>query len=241
MTAPKVLGLIPARAGSKGIPRKNVKALLGKSLIQRACESAVESGVLDRVILSTDDPEAARIAREIGLETPFRRPDELSGDDVAMIDVILHSLGFLRKTGYVPQAVLLLQPTSPFRTVTHIHEAVRRLDGYDAVCSVTPLPRHLCPHYVMRISNDGFLQHFLPDGEGYTRRQDVPQAYFRDGTIYLTRTDVLLSQRGIYGSRCHPMILSADETLTIDDEVDWQECVRRLQMRDTASPRGKAA
>jgi CMP-N,N'-diacetyllegionaminic acid synthase len=224
----KVLGLIPARGGSKGVPGKNIRPLAGKSLVQRAFECAVASGVVDRVILSSDDPEIAAAAERFGLEVPFLRPAELARDESPMIDVSIHALTVLQQAGYVPDAVLLLQPTSPLRLPGHLREAVRLLGDNDSVCSVTPLPKDLCPHYVLKIGADGFLDYFLEDGARFTRRQDVPQAYKREGTIYLTRASVILSQRSFYGKRCVPMIIDWNESLTIDDPTEWAEAERRL-------------
>src|SRR5262245_55729709 len=121
----KLLGLIPARGGSKGVPGKNLRPLAGKSLVQRAYECAVASGVVDRVVLSTDDPRIAAAAREFGLEAPFIRPAEFARDESPMMDVILHALGALRETGYLPDALLLLQPTAPLRRPAHLQPGVR--------------------------------------------------------------------------------------------------------------------
>jgi CMP-N-acetylneuraminic acid synthetase len=225
----KVLGLIPARGGSKGIPDKNIIPLAGRSLVQRAFECALESDVIDRIVLSTDDPAIAEAALGFELEVPFLRPRELARDDSPMIDAAVHALATLGEMGYVPDALLILQPTSPLRTPAHIREAVRLLGDNDSVCSVVPLPQDLCPHYVMRISRDGYLDYFMPDGARYTRRQDVPQAYKREGTIFLTRTAVILEQRSFYGTRCVPMIVDPEESLNIDEPAEWAEAERRLK------------
>lgn len=223
-----ILGLIPARSGSKGVPGKNIRPLAGKSLVQRAFESAAASGVLERIILSTDDLEIAEAAKGFGLESPFLRPPEFSHDKSPMIDVAIHALMMLKAKGYVPDAVLTLQPTSPLRRPEQIQKAVSLLGDNDSVCSVVPLPKDLCPHYVMKISSDGYLDYFMPDGGRYTRRQDVPQAYKRDGTIYLTRTAVLLGQRTFYGQRCVPMVINLEESLNIDGPREWAEAELRL-------------
>lgn len=224
----KVLGLIPARGGSKGVPGKNTRELLGKSLIERAYSTACAAGVLDRIVLSSDDETAVRIAGKIGLEVPFVRPAEVSGDTTAMIDVVLHALDCLEKDGYLPDAVCLLQPTSPLRQAKHIQQAVEILGEHDSVCTVIPLPQDLCPHYVMKITEDGYLDHFMPDGAKYTRRQDVPLAYRREGTIFLTKTSVLREQRSFYGSRCKPLPLDLEESLNIDTAEEWAEAETRL-------------
>lgn len=224
----KVLGLIPARAGSKGIPGKNKKLLAGKTLVHRAFESAQAAGVLDRIILSTDDPEIASAAQALGLEVPFVRPSQLAADDAAMIDVVIHAISFLQAADYRADGLLLLQPTAPLRESSHIRRAVELLADYDSVCSVVPLPKDICPHYLMKINANGFLEYFLPDGSGYVRRQDVPQAYQRDGTIYLTKTEILLEQRTFYGDRCFPMVLDPKESINIDEPADWIEAERSL-------------
>ena len=224
----KVLGLIPARGGSKGIPDKNIAPLAGKSLVQRAFETGRASGVVDRIILSTDDSRIAQVAESLGLEVPFMRPAPLASDGAAMIDVVIHALSFLKSQGYSPDAVLLLQPTAPFRRPEHIQEAVRLLGDFDAVCSVVALPKDICPHYLMKINENGMLEYFLPDGPSYFCRQDLPQAYQRDGIIYLTRTSVLLERRSFYGDRCLPMVIDPRESLNIDEPEDWIEAERRL-------------
>jgi CMP-N,N'-diacetyllegionaminic acid synthase len=232
----RVLGLIPARGGSKGVPGKNIRPLAGKSLVERASECALASGVLDRVILSTDDSGIAEAARGFGLEVPFLRPGTLGRDDTAMVDVVVHALETLAEQGYDPDAVLLIQPTSPLRRPEHLRRAVELLGPHDAVCSVVALPADLCPHYVMRIDPSGFLDHFLPEGAGVTRRQDVPPAYRRDGTIFLTRSQVLLEQRSFYGRRCIPMLLAAHEALNIDEPADWAAAERRIAAGVTCTP-----
>lgn len=224
----KVLGIIPAKGTSRGVPEKNKRPLLGMSLVERTFRVARSAGVLDRMILSTDDPAIAADAQRVGLEVPFLRPDAIARDETPMIDVVLHALEALASDGYAPDGVLLLQPTSPLRTAAHIRDALARLDGYDAVCSVTPLPKDLCPHYLVRVGEDGLMSFFMPDGARYTRRQDVPQAYRRDGTIFLTRTSVLRAARSFYGERCAALVLRPDEILNIDEPADWAEAERRL-------------
>ncbi|MCP3880496.1 MAG: acylneuraminate cytidylyltransferase family protein [Sulfitobacter sp.] len=227
----KILGLMPARSGSKGMPGKNIRPLCGRSLIARAAETACSAGILDRIVLSTDDRRLAEEGLNAGAEVPFLRPAELAVDTTPMIDVAIHAIDALAEEGYRCDAVFLLQPTSPLRTTVHIRQAVALLGAYDAVCSVVALPRDLCPHYVMRIDDDGHLQHFLPDGHRYTRRQDVPLAYRRDGTVFLTRTEVLRDQRNFYGTRCVPYRIPVDQSLNIDTPQEWALAERILAGR----------
>lgn len=224
----KILGLIPARSGSKGIPDKNIKLLAGKSLIQLAFECAIASEVIDKIVLSTDSPRIAEIACRFGLESPFLRPSDLATDKSAMIDVAVHTLKAVRVMNYEPDILLLLQPTSPLRQPKHIQEAVHLLGENDSVCSVVPMPKDMCPHYVMKVKEDGFLDYFMPDGASFTRRQDVPQAYKRDGTIFLTRTSVILEKHSFYGERCVPLIIPAEESLNIDIPAEWEEAEHKL-------------
>ena len=221
----RVLGFIPARAGSKGVPGKNRRILGGMSLVERAFRVACESGICDRIVASTDDLAVMELARKIGLDVPFIRPAELSSDATPMIDVLQHGVSCLERTGYRPDAVLLLQPTSPLRTAQHLRDALALLEGHDSVCSVAEVPRTLSPHYVMKIEH-GLLSCFLPVGRSVTRRQDAPPAYVREGTAYLVRRDVLMDQSSIYGSRCAPLLV--ESALSIDSESDWQEAERKL-------------
>lgn len=230
----RILGLIPARGGSKALPRKNILPLCGKSLVQRAWECARDSEVFDRVILSTDDEEIASHGRSAGVEVPFLRPAALADDSSPMIDVAVHALDFLRESeGDIPDALMILQPTSPLRTPEHIRRAVRMLADHDAVCSVLPLPQDLSPYYLMKIREDGCLDFFMSDGARFTRRQDLPIAYRREGTIFLTRSEVILAQRSFYGARCKPMFMDASEVLNIDTPEDWEEAVILFEGRRT--------
>lgn len=224
----KILGLVPARGGSRGVPGKNLAPLAGRSPVRRAYEAGRDSGVCDRIILSTDDEAIAAEGRQAGLEVPFLRPAALARDDTPMIDVVVHTLETLRVQGYEPDAVLLLQPTSPLRRPEHLRHAAELLDDNDSVCSVVRLPREHSPHYVMKIDERGYLDFFLEDGARYTRRQEVPQAYRRDGTVYLTRTSVILGGRTLYGQRCVPLVLDERESLTVDSPEQWREAERRL-------------
>lgn len=193
---------------------------------------AVDSGVLDRLIVSTNDLQVARIARGLELEVPFRRPEHLSTDRTPMVDVALHALDALEVLGDRFDALLLLQPTSPLRTAGRLQEAVRLLNDHpeaSAVCSVTPVPPELCPHYLMRIDGEGWLRPFMPDGDRYTRRQDVPPAHRRCGTVFLTRVEVLQNQRSFYGKACLPLEVPLEEGLNIDGPDDWAEAERQLR------------
>jgi CMP-N-acetylneuraminic acid synthetase len=225
-----VLGLIPARGGSKGIPNKNLRPLAGKPLLQYAADSARESRAFDRLVLSTDSEEIAAAGRRLGLEVPFLRPAEIAQDETPMVAVVRHAVDFLEEQGWSPEIVVLLQPTSPLRQARHIRAALALLHetGADAVASVTEVPRHLSPDYVMRIE-DGRLVPFLPEGARVARRQDARVAHVRDGTIYAFRRSALAETGSIYGRDCRPLVLRAAECLTLDTLEDWQAAELRLQ------------
>ena len=170
----KVLGIIPARGGSKGIPNKNLRELAGRPLLAYTVDAAQESGVIDRLILSTDSGEIAELGRSLGVEVPFMRPVELAQDDTAMLPVLKHAVAQLEAGGWQPEIIVLLQPTAPLRKAQHIAEAVGLLqeESCDSVVSVVEVPGHYVPHFVMKIE-EGKLDFFLPEGERVTRRQDA--------------------------------------------------------------------
>lgn len=225
----RIFGLIPARGGSKGIPGKNLRTLGGRSLVQLAWESARDSGAVERVILSTDAEEIAAHGRSLGIEVPFLRPAELAQDDTPMIAVLRHLLEYLQTTGDVPDALMLLQPTAPLRRPEHLREAARLLqDGVDSVVSVTEIPQHFAPHFVMKITPEGHLTHFMPDGPAIKRRQDAPRAYSRTGTVYLFRVSSFEKHQDIYGENCVPLLIPPEDTINLDTMEDWERAERHF-------------
>jgi N-acylneuraminate cytidylyltransferase len=224
----RILGLIPARGGSKALPNKNTIPLAGKSLVQRTYECALASDVLDRIILSTDSEAIAEHAREFGLEAPFLRPSVFATDTSPMIDVATHTLNFLAEEGDRYDAVVLLQPTSPLRTPDHIRKAVTLLGDHDAVCSVVSVPAMSNPYRMVKITDKGLLDFVCPEGRTIKRRQDAPRAYWREGTIFLTRVEVILQQGSFYGESCVVYELSPEESLNIDTAEQWEAAERRL-------------
>jgi CMP-N-acetylneuraminic acid synthetase len=224
-----VLALVPARGGSKGIPDKNIRPMGGHTLLHYAAQAALASGVVDRTVLTTDSDRVAAEGRRAGIEVPFMRPAALAQDDTPMLPVIEHAVNALTGGGWEPEIVVLLQPTSPLRTGAHIRAAVQALrdTGADSVVTVIELPRHLSPDYVMRI-DEGRLVPFLPEGTRITRRQDTRPAFVRDGTAYVFWTRTLRETRSIYGEHCHPLVIPARESITIDTPDDWEAAERRL-------------
>jgi CMP-N,N'-diacetyllegionaminic acid synthase len=222
----QVLGLIPARAGSKGIVGKNLKPFRGQPLIGYAIHAASQSQIIDRIVVSTDSEEIARLARDLGAEVPFLRPPELAQDDTPMLPVIEHAVHALEHDGWQPHLIVLLQPTSPLRhperRCEHIARAVAMLreTRADSVVSVVQIRETHSPDYVMKIV-DGKLQPFLPEGLRVTRRQDARKAYERDGTVYAFWRETLRQHHSIYGADSRPLEIPADESLALDTPADW--------------------
>lgn len=217
----KMLGIIPARGGSKGIPGKNIKPLGGIPLIGHTIAAARRSGCLDRLWVSTDDPAIARVAESLGVGVPWLRPAKYATDASKTEDCVVHLLGRLKKDeGYVPDAILLLQPTSPFRTAETIRRAVRLFmkSGGAPVVSVTRAPSH--PYWCFRLQASGSLVPYCP-GKEASRRQDLPPAYCYDGSIYLTRAASFLKSRSFGGKPVRALVVREDEALDIDEPEDW--------------------
>ncbi len=224
-----VLGIVPARGGSKGVPGKNLRPLAGHSLVDYTARAARESGVVDRLILSTESKEIAEAGRQAGIEVPFLRPAALAADDSPMLPVVQHALDALAACGWEPEIIVLLQPTSPLRRPGHIRDAVAMLreTKADSVVTVVEVPRHLSPDYVMRI-DEGRLAPFLPEGARVTRRQDVRPAYSREGTVYACWRRTIEHFGNIYGDDCRPLLIDPRESLSIDSPEDWDAAERRL-------------
>lgn len=234
MRSARILGVIPARSGSKEIKNKNTRLLAGRPLLQYTTEVALAANVFTRVVLSTDSPEIAELGRSLGVEVPFLRPEPIARDDTPMLPVVEHVIDFMETTeAWQPELIVLLQPTSPFRTADHIQLAVQILLGdrqYDAVVSVVELPKRLAPPSLMKIEN-GLLEHYLPSGKAVHRRQDMQSAYVRCGSIYAITRDALRRTRSFYGERCCPLVLSSKEVVNIDSEEDWQQAEAILSRR----------
>lgn len=217
-----ILGLIPARGASKGIPRKNLAPLGQKPLIQYTFEAALQSRLLDRVILSTDDVEIAQFGRDFGVDVPFLRPKYLATDQASTRSVQRHALRWLRDNeGYTPEAVVTLQPTSPFRRAKHIDEAVSefRHRAMDCVVGVTPVEEH--PYIMVRFIGERMLW-AVDRPRKATRRQDFPPYFCINGAIYINRSLILLGKGSPYGKRVHGYVMDAVSSVDIDTPEDLE-------------------
>jgi CMP-N-acetylneuraminic acid synthetase len=217
-----VLGVVPARGGSKGVPGKNLRVVGGHSLLARTAAAARASRLLTRTVLSTDAPEIADAGRAAGLDVPFLRPRELAADDTPMLPVLRHAVDALGAEGFVADAVVLLQPTSPFRRAEHIDAAVKLLaeTGADSVVSVVEVPHQFSPVSVLTLK-DGRLQPFSP-GPFITRRQDKPLVFARNGPAVLAVRVPALERGELYGTDCRALVMTAADSVDIDDELDFE-------------------
>ncbi|MGQ0810503.1 MAG: acylneuraminate cytidylyltransferase family protein [Nitrospiraceae bacterium] len=227
---PKVLAVIPARGGSKGVQRKNLRSVCGRPLISYSIESAKAAHeVFYRIIVSTDDEEIASVAQAYGADVPFIRPAELAQDDTPTLAVLQHAVRFVEQQDLVRlNWVCLLQPTEPFRTPEDIHRCLKLglTGGCDSVISVVQVfATH--PILMKRIEHGRLLPFCLEEEEG-TRRQDYrPAAYMRNGAIYLTRRDVLMEEGSIWGKIIRPYVMPLERSVSIDTELDLKlaECL----------------
>lgn len=225
-----VLGLVTARGGSKGIPRKNLAEVAGKPLIAWTIESALASS-LDRLVVSTDDSEIAHVARRWGGEVPFQRPAELARDDSPHLPVVQHAVEWLEThEGYCPGAIALLQPTSPLREARDIDGAIRLLveKEIDRVVAVAESPVY--PYQMYRLTEEGRLEEAASRPEGYVRRQDIPSVYAVNGAIYLVRRHILDTADTFVTESCYGYVMPRSRSLDVDEP--WELRLADLLLRE---------
>lgn len=229
----EVLAIVPARGGSKSIPYKNIKSLGGFPLIAYSIAIARQAPSVSRVIVSTDDEEIARVAREWGADVPFQRPDEISQDATTDLPVFQHALQWLREhENYLPQTVIQLRPTSPFRRLSHIEDSVRLLrenqnaDSVRTVC--TPFQN---PFKMWTIGNDNFLKPLLSGygAEPYNQpRQSLPNVFWQTGYVDAIRPRVI-ENGSMSGTNILPLVIDDGDWIDIDSPADWQMAENLLQ------------
>ena len=227
----KVLAIIPVRGGSKGVPGKNVKLLGGKPLIAYTSEVALKSKLLAKVIVSTDDDEIIKVSKGLGLETPFKRPSKLADDNSPTLPVILHALDFYEKKGEYFDAVCLLQVTSPFRTVTFLDKAIEKFidSESDSLISVQEIPHEYNPHWSFELDENQNLKTATGETEIISRRQDLPKAYHRDGSIYITKTNILREQNSLFGNKIAHIVSPKEFYVNIDTMEDWEKAEEMIK------------
>jgi len=230
----RALGIITARGGSKGVPGKNLKLLGGKPLIHYSIDAANDTP-LERLILSTEDPKIAEVARSLGCDVPFMRPAELARDDTPHLPVIQHAVQWLiDQQGYRAEAVVILQPTSPLRSSADIAAALRMLElsGADSVVSVNEVSAHAHPMRMLHVDDGGFATLFVngqPVRRRINRRQDLPKAFVMNGAVYAFRPDVLFgASPSLYGDRVVAYPMPIERSISIDTPEDWEAAEHAL-------------
>lgn len=214
----KILALIPARGGSKLLPRKNVLELNQKPLIAWTIEAASRSGYLDRCIVSTDDPEIARVAKDWGGDVPFERPAELARDETPTLDVALHAVDTL--PGY--DILVILQPTSPLRTTGDIDETIEAMASLQAPSAVSVFEPAKSPYWAYRTDECGRLCPLLDQELATRRRQELPSAYLLNGAVYVARIDWLRKEQRFVSNETVPHIMPPERSLDVDTGFDLE-------------------
>lgn len=218
----KILTIIPARGGSKGIPGKNIKILGGKPLIGWSIESAIKSVKCGSIYVNTEDTEIAKVAESFGCKV-YIRPSELATDQSKSIDVVIEMLENLKSQGHVYDAICLVQATYPFRELDLLNRAIQKFEdtNADSLISVLPVPHHYNPHWVFE-THDDFLQIATGEKNIITRRQELPNAYHRDGAVYITKTEVILQKQSFFGDKLGFIETNEANYVNIDTIADWK-------------------
>jgi len=227
----RVLGLIPARGGSKGVPRKNIRLLCGKPLLQYTAEAALSAHLLSHVILSTEDEEIAQVGRRCGLDVPFLRPAELAQDHTPTLPVVQHAVNWMETHGEHFDAICLLQPTNPLRLPQVIDACIELLkqSEVDAVVTILPVPAEYNPHWVYFQDEDGLLRLSTGELDPIPRRQSLPVAFHREGSVYVTRRNIVMAQNSLCGRSLVGYPLDPEQSVNIDGLEDWERAERLLR------------
>ena len=218
----KVLGLILARGGSKGIPNKNLKLLNSKPLIAHTIEEGLKSKYIDRLVVSTDDAEISNTSKAYGANVPCLRPENLATDNSPSIDSVIHMVNYLKNNDdYLPDYVCLLQCTSPLKTVADIDGCIEKIiktqmDGCAAICEA-----EVNPYWTNILENDQ-LKYFIKEGKTILRRQDLPKIYRLNGAIYVVKTAVLLNELTLEPEKSTGYEMDSRASIDIDDIIDFK-------------------
>jgi len=214
------VAVIPARGGSKRIPRKNIKPFCGKPMIAWSIEAALQSGCFDQVLVSTDDKEIADVARQCGADVPFMRPPALSDDHTGTMPVIRHAIEWCIQQGQTPENVCCIYATAPFIRAENIQQGLQILGdtGSDYAFSVTSYPFPI--QRAIRITAQGRVEMFYPE-QFNTRSQDLEEAYHDAGQFYWGTVSAMLADKMIFASGATPVILPRHQVQDIDTPEDW--------------------
>ena len=220
----RTLAIIPARGGSKGIPRKNIAILNGKPLIYYTIEAAKKSEYLTDVVVSTEDVEIAKISRDLGALVPFIRPSNLATDEAESAPVIEHALKFMEdKRGFEYDAILMLQPTSPLRTNEHIDKSIKLFVSQDCDSLVSIVPVGGNHPLRMKTLTGDRLSNYVNQGYWNMKpRQSLPEVFIRNGSIYLIKRDAFMHSKQLIGKSCLGFLMDEFESVNIDSPIDFK-------------------
>jgi len=229
----RILAVIPARGGSKSVPRKNITLIAGKPLIAYTVQEALKVHTISDLVVSTDDEEIRRVALSFGAKAPFLRPFELATDSALTAPVLEHCLAYMEKSsGELYDAVLMLQPTTPLRRAEHIEEAIKILSdsNCDSVVSVVSV-QGFHPLRMKRMIGNRIINYIDQGFEDMRPRQVLPPVYIRNGAIYLSRRSVLVEGHHIVGENCIGFHMSSEDSINIDDLIDLKMAEFLIQSR----------
>lgn len=220
----KILAVVPARGGSKGIPKKNLKKICGKSLINHAAEICNSLKWIDYSLLSTDNDEIAEEGLKCGLNVPFMRPKDLALDNSNSIEMWRHA--WLETEKILQESFdisILLEPTSPMRKETDIENCLKKLieNNYSSVATVSLTPAHFRPHKTLEINKRGMINFYLPRNDSYSLRQNIPNYFHRNGICYALTREKLIEEKVILDESTHAMIIKRD-VVNIDEPFDLE-------------------
>tara|TARA_R110002012_G_scaffold160502_3_gene322412 strand:- start:13670 stop:14392 length:723 start_codon:yes stop_codon:yes gene_type:complete len=215
-----IVAIVPARGGSKRLPRKNVLPLAGKPLIQWTLDAAKESEVIDLIVVTSDDEEVLAIAEQNQVMA-IRRPGYLSSDTATSVDAVLHALDALEEQGIVAKRVMLLQPTSPLRRAEDIREAVKRMDVCRAASVVSVCEMDHSPLWSNTLPENGSMDDFIRPEVVGKRSQDLPQYYRLNGAVYLVDTNIFRQKESFFVSPCNSLLMEKSFSQDIDDKKDF--------------------
>lgn len=232
MSEPNVLGLLPARGGSKGIPGKNLRSLCGRPLLAWAGDAILHAPSISRAVCSTDDDAIAKVAMNNGLEVPFRRPATLASDEALVVDVIRHAVDTLDDPSKPFTHVAIVQATTPTVTADDIEAAIDfvRNDGADTVISGFHAGMHH-PSIMYTLDKNGGVS-WLFDEQQHRRRQDLPIIFVRTGLVYIVSVQVLRERGTLYGDRIRSLVVDEDRAVTIDEERDFRLAQRLMENKN---------
>ena len=226
----KILSIIPARGGSKGLPRKNILELSGKPLIAWTIEESIKSRYINKTVVSSEDEEILEVSKKYGAET-IKRPYEIATDTATSESVIIHTLEYLNSLGEVFDIVILLQPTSPLRNKKHIDEAIDIMlnDDVDTVISVMRIDNKILKSFTM--TKEGYLDTISSNKYPFMRRQDLPNTYTSNGAIYISKVEYILKNKIFFSKKTIGYEMNTLDSIDIDNVNDMEKAARLLSKR----------